>query len=66
VEGHKSHPELRPEVVAEARRLRRKRPKGGQRSYRQIATELFQAGYRNSNNRAFSPSSIKAMIQARL
>src|SRR5215218_1924102 len=37
VEGRKSHAELRPEVVAEAKRLRRKRPKGGQRSYRQIA-----------------------------
>ena len=31
--------------MAEAKRLRRKRPKGGQRSYRQIATELFQGGY---------------------
>ena len=44
VEGQKSHAEKRPEVVAEAKRLRRKRPKGGQRSYRQIATELFQGG----------------------
>jgi hypothetical protein len=42
--------------------LRRKRPKGGQRSYRQIATELLQAGYANSNGRPFSPSSIKAML----
>jgi DNA invertase Pin-like site-specific DNA recombinase len=48
--------------VAEAKRLRRKRPKGGQRSYRQIATELLQAGYANSNGRPFSPSSIKAML----
>jgi len=62
VEGRKSHAELRPEVVAEAKRLRRKRPKGGQRSYRQIATELLQAGYSNSNGRPFSPSSIKAML----
>jgi DNA invertase Pin-like site-specific DNA recombinase len=62
VEGRKSHTELRPEVVAEARRLRRKRPKEGQRSYRQIAGELFQAGYRNSNDRPFSPSSIKSML----
>ena len=36
--------ELRPQVVAEAKRLRRKRPKGGQRSFRQIANELFRAG----------------------
>jgi len=65
VEGRKSHAELRPEVVAEARRLRRRRPKGGQRSYRQIAAELAQAGCHNSRGRPFSPSSIKAMIQAR-
>src|SRR5215204_1956276 len=45
VEGRKNHAELRPEAVAEAKRLRRKRPKGGQRSYRKIATELFQGGY---------------------
>jgi DNA invertase Pin-like site-specific DNA recombinase len=30
-EGRKSHAELRPDVVTLARRLRRKRPKGGQR-----------------------------------
>ena len=65
VEGRKSHAEKRPEVVAEAKRLRRNRPKGGQRSYRQIASELLQAGYANSNGRPFSPSSIKAMIEAR-
>src|SRR3954466_4427708 len=63
VEGRKSHAELRPKVVAEAKRLRRKRPKGGQRSYRQIARELFQAGYGNSRGRAFSPSSIKTMVE---
>ena len=61
-EGRKNHAELRPQVVAEAKRLRRKRPKGGQRSYRQIAAELFQGGHCNSNGRAFSPSSIKAML----
>jgi DNA invertase Pin-like site-specific DNA recombinase len=62
VEGRKSHAEVRPEVVAEAKRLRRKRPKGGQRSYRLIANELFQAGYKNTNGRPFSPSSIKSML----
>src|SRR4051812_43600545 len=66
VEGRKSHAELRPEVVAEAKRLRRRRPKGGQRSYRQIASELAQAGYSNSRRRPFSASSIKAMIEARV
>jgi hypothetical protein len=63
-EGRKNHAELRPQVVAEAKRLRRKRPKGGQRSYRQIANELFRAGHGNSSGRPFSPSSIKAMVEA--
>jgi len=31
-----------------------------------MATELFQAGHTNSNGAAFSPSSVKAMIEARL
>src|SRR3954453_3906618 len=47
VEGRKSYGELRPEVVAEARRLRRSRPKGGQRSLRDVAAELAQLGYLN-------------------
>jgi hypothetical protein len=37
VEGRKSHAELRPELVALVRQLRRRRPKGGQRSLRDIA-----------------------------
>ena len=40
VEGRKSHVELRPELVALVRQLRRKRPKGGQRSLRDISAEL--------------------------
>jgi DNA invertase Pin-like site-specific DNA recombinase len=45
VEGRKSHAELRPELVAFVRQLRRKRPKGGQRSLREIAAELAQRGH---------------------
>ena len=45
VEGRKSHTELRPEVVAEAKRLRRASPKTGDRlSYRQISARLEAAG----------------------
>ena len=65
VEGRKSLAELRPEVVLEAKRLRRRNPKAGQRSYRQIAIELAAAGYLNSNSRPFSPSSIQAMLRGR-
>jgi DNA invertase Pin-like site-specific DNA recombinase len=39
VEGRKSYAEVRPEVVALARQLHRKRPKSGQRSLREIADE---------------------------
>jgi hypothetical protein len=45
--GRRSHIEARPEVVALARTLRRKRPKGGQRSLRDIAAELERAGHLN-------------------
>ena len=37
VDGRLSHAEKRPEVVALAKQLRRKRPKGGQRSLREVA-----------------------------
>jgi DNA invertase Pin-like site-specific DNA recombinase len=43
VEGRKSHAELHPELVALVRQLRRKRPKGGQRSLRGISAELAVA-----------------------
>jgi hypothetical protein len=43
VKGRKSHAELRPELVALVRQLRRKRPKGGQRSLREISAELAGA-----------------------
>jgi hypothetical protein len=36
VEGRKSHAELGPELVALVRQLRRKRPKGAERSLRDI------------------------------
>jgi hypothetical protein len=51
-EGRKSHAELRPDVVTLARRLRRKRPKGGQRSLRDVAAELAQRGHLNEQGYA--------------
>lgn len=65
VEGRKSHAEKRPEVVAAAKQLRRKRPKGGQRTYREITAALFAAGHANMHGRPFSPSSIKSMLLGR-
>jgi DNA invertase Pin-like site-specific DNA recombinase len=63
-EGRKSHAELHPEVVQEAKRLRRRSPKTGKRrSYRDIAQELARRGYLNSNGREFSASSIRSMLE---
>jgi DNA invertase Pin-like site-specific DNA recombinase len=62
VEGRKSLAEKYPEAVAAAKQLRRKRPKGGQRTYREIAAALFAAGHANMYGRPFSPSSIQAML----
>jgi DNA invertase Pin-like site-specific DNA recombinase len=64
-EGRKSHAELRPEVVALARKLRRRNPKGNERSLRQIATELAAQGYVNDRGRPFNPASVAAMVRGR-
>jgi DNA invertase Pin-like site-specific DNA recombinase len=62
-EGRKSHAELRPEVVAMAKRLRRRSPKTGERrSLRQIAEELAAAGFVNERGLPFHPQSVQALL----
>jgi DNA invertase Pin-like site-specific DNA recombinase len=61
-EGRKSHAEIRPEVVALARKLRRKSPKGGQMSLRQVSAKLAAQGYVNDRGRPFNPASVAAML----
>ena len=62
-EGRKAHAEIRPEVVAEAKRLRRASPKTGERlSYRQISTKLEAAGFLNERGRPFNPKSVRSML----
>jgi DNA invertase Pin-like site-specific DNA recombinase len=61
-EGRKSHLERDPCLVREARRLRRRSPKGRRRSLREVSAELAKAGYLNALGKAFSPSSIKSML----
>src|SRR6516225_3988180 len=46
-EGRKSHAEINPELVREAKRLRRRSPKGHQRSLRDVAAELAKLGFVN-------------------
>jgi hypothetical protein len=62
--GRRSHNEINPEVVALARRLRRRNPKTGERkSLRSIAAELARLGHVNVNGRPYAAQSIQAMLQ---
>jgi len=63
VGGRKSHAELWPEVVAEARRLRRARGKADRLSYREISAKLKEAGYCNERGVPFNAQSVRAMIE---
>ncbi|MCK1632644.1 recombinase family protein [Bradyrhizobium sp. 162] len=62
VEGRKSWAEIDSQLVKEARRLRRRSPKGGQRSLRAVAEELARLGYLNERGAQFSASSVKSML----
>jgi hypothetical protein len=47
------------------RQLRRRRPKGGQRSLREISAELAQRDIMNERGNQFSAASIAAMLEGR-
>jgi DNA invertase Pin-like site-specific DNA recombinase len=61
-EGRKSWAEINPELVREAKRLRRRSPKGHQRSLRHVAAELAKLGYLNERGATFSAASIASML----
>ena len=62
-EGRKSHAEMRPEVVREAKRLRRASPLNGERrSFRKISAELAAMGHLTARGTPFSASAIQAMV----
>jgi DNA invertase Pin-like site-specific DNA recombinase len=63
VEGRKPLSETHPEVVALAKQLRRKLPKGGQRSLREVAAELAALGHLNASGKRFTPQSIANMLE---
>jgi DNA invertase Pin-like site-specific DNA recombinase len=63
--GRRSHLEARPDVVALARQLRRRKPKGGQRSLREIAAELEHAGHLNERGARYSAASVQHMLAQR-
>jgi DNA invertase Pin-like site-specific DNA recombinase len=62
-EGRKSYAERDPELVAAAKRLHRRAPKGGRRSLRQIARELAGMGYTNKRGAPYSASCVKSMVE---
>src|SRR5262245_1251239 len=52
----------RPEMVALARKLRRRRPKGGQLSLRGVARELAARGFLNERGKPYAAKSIASML----
>jgi DNA invertase Pin-like site-specific DNA recombinase len=61
-EGRKPLNETRPEVVALARRLRRRRPKAGQLSLREVSRELAARGYLNERGKPYAAKSVASML----
>jgi len=61
-EGRKNWAEINPELVREAKRLRRRSPKGHQRSLRDVAAELAKLGFVNQRGAEFSASSIASIV----
>jgi len=61
-EGRKSWAEINPELVREAKRLRRRSPKGHQRSLREVAAELAKLGFMNERGVMFSAASVQSIL----
>ena len=60
-EGRKPLRETRPEVVALACSLRRRRPKGGQLSLREVSKELAARGFFNELGKPYAAKSVASM-----
>jgi hypothetical protein len=61
-DGRKSWAEINPELVHQANRLRRRSPKGHQRSLRDVAAELAKLGFVNERGVEFSAASVASML----
>jgi DNA invertase Pin-like site-specific DNA recombinase len=61
-EGRKPLSETRPEVVALARKLRRRKPKAGRLSLRGVASELAARGFLNERGKPYAAKSIASML----
>ena len=62
-EGRKSLSETMPEVVALARKLRRRRPKAGQLSLRDVSKELAARGFLNELGKPYAAKSVASMLR---
>ena len=63
-EGRKSLAEANPNAVALAKRLSRRKPKGGKMSLRAVSAELAAHGYLNERGKPFNPKSVAVMLAA--
>ena len=62
-EGRKPLRETHPEAVALARKLRRRRPKGGQLSLREVSKELATRGFLNERGKPYAAKSVASMLR---
>ena len=65
-EGRKSYAEAIPDVVAMAKALRRKRPRGKPMSLREIAAALAEQGCVNRRGKPFAAKSVLSMLSGPL
>ena len=61
-EGRKPLVMARPEIVAFARKLRRRKPKGGRLSLREVSMKLAAQGYLNERGKPFAAKSVASML----
>ena len=66
VEGRKSIAETKPGVIAMARRLSRKTPKGGQRTLREIAAEMAMTGHLTSTGKPYTAAAVARRLEKSL
>jgi hypothetical protein len=64
VEGRKNYAEVNPEMVALARKLRRYKVQGRNRTLREIAGELAKAGFITSTGKPYAAAAVAKMIEA--
>ena len=61
-EGRKPLSETRPDVVALARKLRRRKPKRGQLSLREVSKVLATQGFLNERGKPYAAKSVASML----